>query len=250
MYIDELRATWDEFGERDPLWAILTDPEKRSNLWEIDEFFASGRTEVDLLMDLLQSVGMGKSGGRALDFGCGVGRLTQALCNHYSEVHGVDIASSMIEFAEKYNKYPGKCKYHIHKEADLGLFEDNYFDLVLSLLTLQHIRPKIARRYIKEFLRVSRPGGTLVFQLPRSPDYRHAERLRTRMALALPYSFTKLYLRIKLKNTPLMEMHHIRRESVESLLRKNRKVEIVTMPSYSAGINYIDYLYLVRKESD
>ncbi|HEX8929982.1 MAG TPA: class I SAM-dependent methyltransferase, partial [Actinomycetota bacterium] len=46
--------------------------------------------------------------------------------------------------------------------ADLAIFGDDRFDLVCSLLVLQHVRPGYARAYLREFLRVLRPGGVLV----------------------------------------------------------------------------------------
>ncbi len=48
---------------------------------------------------------------RALDFGCGVGRLTQALARHFNIVDGVDIAPSMIELANQFNRSGGRCRY-------------------------------------------------------------------------------------------------------------------------------------------
>ena len=44
---DQLRRTWDHLGESDPLWAILSDPQKRGNRWDLESFFATGRHEVD-----------------------------------------------------------------------------------------------------------------------------------------------------------------------------------------------------------
>ena len=35
----------------------------------------------------------------ALDFGCGIGRLSQALAEHFDQVYGVDISPKMIELA-------------------------------------------------------------------------------------------------------------------------------------------------------
>ena len=48
MEIKELQRNWDSFGTTDPLWAILTVPNKRHNKWDQDEFFATGVTEIAL----------------------------------------------------------------------------------------------------------------------------------------------------------------------------------------------------------
>jgi len=68
-----------------------------------NEFFESGLKEINAVMRYVESLGIDVSRRRALDFGCGVGRLTQAIANYFEEVYGVDIALSMIEQATKCN---------------------------------------------------------------------------------------------------------------------------------------------------
>ncbi len=47
MDFGNLQANWTVLGERDPLWAILVDPSKRGNRWRVEEFFETGRREID-----------------------------------------------------------------------------------------------------------------------------------------------------------------------------------------------------------
>ncbi len=103
---------------------------------------------------------------RALDFGCGVGRLTQALANHFDETYGIDVAASMIDQAIQYNRHGAKCTYLVNNEDNLAAFPDDSFDLVFSYIVLQHMRPEYSKGYIKEFLRVLAPGGLIAFQIP------------------------------------------------------------------------------------
>ncbi|NIN67301.1 MAG: methyltransferase domain-containing protein, partial [Anaerolineae bacterium] len=85
---------------------MLIWPEKRGGRWSAEQFFETGRTDVHNMLLRLQSLGNRLNYGVALDFGCGVGRLTQALADEgFREVQGVDIAPSMIEAAEKLNRY-------------------------------------------------------------------------------------------------------------------------------------------------
>src|SRR5207244_5372763 len=118
-----------------------SDPEKRGNKWSVEEFFETGTREIRALMDYLASLRIDGSKRKALDFGCGAGRLTQALAAYYAEVSGVDIAPSMIELARKYNRHPDRCEYFLNARADLSLFPDGEFDLVYSNITLQPIDP-------------------------------------------------------------------------------------------------------------
>src|SRR5690606_28251822 len=49
---------------------------------------------------------------------------------------------------------------------NLRRFADASMDLVFSLITLQHIPPKVSKGYLREFVRVVKPGGVIWFQLP------------------------------------------------------------------------------------
>jgi len=162
----QLGEHWEELGRRDPLWAILSVPGKRDNKWDIREFFESGEKEIAGVLEYVGSLDISQPRRRALDFGCGVGRLTQALCQHFEECCGVDIAPSMIQLAEEYNSYGHRCRYYVNDSNDLSLFEDNSFDFIYSNIVLQHMKPKYSKRYIKEFLRILAPDGVLVFQIP------------------------------------------------------------------------------------
>jgi hypothetical protein len=49
--IRSAKRTWDDLGSVDPLWAILTRADSRSGKWDIDEFFETGRREIDGVME-------------------------------------------------------------------------------------------------------------------------------------------------------------------------------------------------------
>ncbi|MFZ5595893.1 MAG: methyltransferase domain-containing protein [Bacillota bacterium] len=170
MDLKELQKNWNEFGKKDPLWAILTHNDKKGGKWDINEFFQTGREEIEDVLNWVNSLGISLRKNRALDFGCGVGRLTQALCLYFDNCHGIDIAPSMIELAKKFNSYAGRCRYHVNEADNLELFESNYFDFIYSNIVLQHIEPRFGKNYIKEFIRVLSPGGTVVFQAPDRPE--------------------------------------------------------------------------------
>ena len=160
--LDDLEKNWDTFGRTIPMRSILWKQEA----WSTDEFFETGRVQIDDALRRLGELGVRPSGGRALDFGCGIGRLTQALAVEFDEAVGVDIAASMIELAREHNRVPQRCTYEQNVSADLRLFPSTSFDLVYSVITLQHIRPEVSQRYIREFTRVLRPHGIAMFQLP------------------------------------------------------------------------------------
>lgn len=169
MQLTELQRNWNEFGQTDPLWSVLTDVRFKDNKWDPVAFFNTGEQEVESVLVSLNAMGVTIPRRRALDFGCAVGRLTQALCRHFERCDGIDIAPSMIELARKYDRFPGRCHYHLNETDDLALFQDNTFDFVYSRLVLQHMQPRYSKKYIAEFLRVLAPGGIAIFQIPAGP---------------------------------------------------------------------------------
>jgi SAM-dependent methyltransferase len=169
MALRHVQKTYDELGASDPLWAVLSFPEAKGNRWDPEVFFARGRDEIERTVAGLARRGVELRQGRALDFGCGVGRLTQALAMHFETVDGVDISASMIEGARRFNQFGERCRYHVNTVADLALFESGQYDFIYSNITLQHIPPEASERYIVEFVRLLRPGGIALFQVPDGP---------------------------------------------------------------------------------
>jgi SAM-dependent methyltransferase len=165
MSLDRVRRAYETLGKEDPLWAILTDDRYRFNRWDPTEFFETGRREIREVMAGLVRHGMAAPSGTALDFGCGVGRLSQALCEHFDAVIGIDISSTMIEKAEAFNRHAGRCRYVVNVTERLESIGASTIDFVYTYITLQHVPPAFQIGYIREFLRVLRPGGVTVFQV-------------------------------------------------------------------------------------
>ena len=157
---------WEVFGRRDPLFGVLSDPSKANGRWDVDEFFSSGRAHVAKLFRILAEHGVAFTAGRALDFGCGVGRLTLPIGERFEYTLGVDVAPSMIRLARRHNAAGSRCEFVVNTNPDLRGFQAESFDFVHSCLVLQHIPPDVSMRYVVEFLRVVRPGGLVVFQAP------------------------------------------------------------------------------------
>jgi SAM-dependent methyltransferase len=169
MRLSTVQRYWDRQAHADPMWAILTHPQKTGGRWDADEFFATGIHEVGIFMQRAEAWGVPSSRRSALDFGCGIGRLSQALAGHFNQVYGVDISPKMIDLARQHNRHGERCEYLWNPAGDLSGFADGSIDMIYSWITLQHMRPRYARRYMREFLRVLAPGGLLLFQYPSRP---------------------------------------------------------------------------------
>lgn len=213
MQLERLAQSWDQLGQSDPLWAILSDPAKKGNRWSMEEFFATGEAVVDQALRHLDALKIEVKLERALDFGCGVGRLTQALARHFNEIDGVDIAPSMVDRAREYNHFGDRCRYHVNTHDDLRMFDDGSFDFALTDIVLQHMPPELMLSYVAEFIRVLRPGGVGLFDIP--PRYENTP--RGRIAKFAPASFLAFYRR-RAHGGGVMELHTIKPERVLEFL--------------------------------
>jgi len=188
--LEKLRGTWESLAQQDALSAILTDQSKAGGKWDLAEFFATGEKEIDTVLNHLERLEVAFDfHGAALDFGCGVGRLTQAIARRFESTVGVDISAEMIRKAESLNQYP-RCRYLVNSNATLP-FADGAFAFIYCNIVLQHVPRRFATNYLREFVRVLAGGGVLVFGVQDSfaaPDLssklvrvRHVLHLRSRI---------------------------------------------------------------------
>lgn len=201
--LEELRSDWTRLGEADPLWAVCVDPARKGGRWDPEEFNATGRAEIAAALAHLDRLGLCRRRERALDFGCGAGRLTAALAAEFGEATGVDISRPMLEQAARINGGDGRCRYAHNDTADLRAFPDASFDLVYSSLVLQHIPPALARGYLAEFARVLRPGGAIMLLVPVA----HARTVRGAVYALAPHQVTGWIQRRLFGYPAAMRMH-------------------------------------------
>lgn len=156
---EHLRSVWETRAREDAEYYIKCDLEDRS----AESFLASGEQDVD---DFAVPW-FGPERARALDIGCGLGRLTRALRRHFDEVVGVDISEEMVRRAVAYQPpVPEGCSF-LQVEGTGSLpFDDASFDFVFSYIVFQHLPTReMVRRYLLECGRVLRPGGVLRVQV-------------------------------------------------------------------------------------
>jgi SAM-dependent methyltransferase len=164
--VEHLSREWDELARGDALWEVLSDPERSDGRWQLDEFFASGEQEVGAALERARRLGRPERHERALDFGCGVGRLTRALSSRFDSCVGVDVSTEMVEQARRLNADRETLRFVVNVAPDLAAFDSRSFDLIYSSKVLQHMPgERQACAYVAEFLRLLRPGGIAIFQL-------------------------------------------------------------------------------------
>ena len=245
MNLKELQDNWNRFADTDPLWSILADGGKRGNRWQIDEFFQTGEAEVAALMEYLDTLHISIKRSKALDFGCGVGRLTQALAKHFERTEGVDISKSMIDLADQYNRHRDRCRYTVNEADNLALFDDNEFDFICSFITLQHMKPLYAKGYINEVIRILKPEGILVFQIPGERELS----LKNLLIGMMPPKLFGLVFQMVYRTDAVMQMNGIRREELVEFLEEKGAVIMDIKEDGRAGKGWRDYQYVATKRS-
>ncbi|HJP58472.1 MAG TPA: class I SAM-dependent methyltransferase [Gemmatimonadaceae bacterium] len=160
--VSDPSTDWESFGETDPYWAVLTEQKFRNS--NIDtaaraEFFASGEAHVDWVVETIRAtIDESFAPRRALDFGCGVGRVLIPLAKRYPGAVGIDVAQSMLREARR----------NIDAQAvsaELILGDDRLsrvsgaFDFIHSYIVFQHIPPARGLRLVAALLDLLNPGG-------------------------------------------------------------------------------------------
>jgi SAM-dependent methyltransferase len=202
MQVAEEKRHWEEFAAQDPFWAVLSYPDQKRGRWDKDEFYASGEAVIDEVLGHAAQFAQPTGHESALDFGCGLGRLTRALAGRFDRAVGVDISETMVANATELNEEVGNLSFQVNARTDLKTFDDATFDMVNTRIVLQHLPSRQAvEGYLEEFLRVLRPGGLLVFQMPSKLPLRVSVQPRRKAYLALRrlgFSQRSLYWRFGL----------------------------------------------------
>ena len=110
----------------------------------------------ETLREFVRSLGRA---GRALDLGCGDGRLSAEL--DATELTAADVSATALERARR--RLPGACIVELEPDAPLP-FDDGTFDLVLCAETIEHVRD--VQLLLSEVRRVLRPGGVFAVTTP------------------------------------------------------------------------------------
>jgi SAM-dependent methyltransferase len=154
---------WEQWGQRDPYFGVLTHPRFRSaNLTDEAraEFFALGQLQADhVLQGCRRLLDPHFQPQRVLDFGCGVGRVVLPFARIATEVVGVDISPAMLAETRR------NCERENLGNVNLVLSDDTLsrvqgqFDLVHSCIVIQHI--DIARGLVlfERLVRLVKPSG-------------------------------------------------------------------------------------------
>lgn len=154
---------WEKLGATDPYWAVLTDERFHADTLtpeNIAEFFARGERDVAAVFAAIEKcIVPDFRPARALDFGCGVGRLVIPLAKRSGEVVGVDVSDAMLSEARRNAERAGATNVaFVRGDDDLSNVRGK-LDLVHSYIVLQHIPVARGEAITRRLLDLLEPGG-------------------------------------------------------------------------------------------
>ncbi|MBN8729118.1 MAG: class I SAM-dependent methyltransferase [Acidobacteria bacterium] len=158
-----MREDWNARASEDAHYYVAFGRRNQSG----EEFFDTAREQVrGLMLEMRRLPAARVRARRALEIGCGPGRLMKPLLAAFGEIHGVDISDQMIERARE--NLVGIPHAHAHHapNSNLEAFADESFDFVYSYAVFQHIPSReVVMGYLDEAARVLKPGGVIRVQI-------------------------------------------------------------------------------------
>jgi len=136
---------WEKWGKQNPYFGVLgwesrdcVDDEVRR------QFFETGRVHIEESLATAETIfGKLEKKNRAVDFGCGVGRLLPLLAERFTSVVGVDISAQMRVQCQK-----NTTSYSNIQLCEFAEDVPDQIDFLHSYIVLQHIRPEQGMKII------------------------------------------------------------------------------------------------------
>lgn len=130
---------WRKWGETDPYFSVAAVPQFRRDRVDVDAFLHTGEAYIHHRLTMLESRLGIIARRRALDFGCGVGRVALPMGSLFDEVVGVDVAPAMLAEGEalKVRQNMANVRFALSDERVIGA--EGRYDFVHSYIVFQHI---------------------------------------------------------------------------------------------------------------
>ena len=178
MRWDSTRDDWERLGQIDPYWAVLGEESYRSRNMsdaQLARFLESGEAYVEHLWRRCREIfGSTFAPVRALDFGCGVGRVALPMAKRAGSVVAVDVADSMLNQAKTLLAREQVTNVELVKGDDTLSRLTGPFDFVHSLVVFQHIPVTRGLALMKRLIALTGDGGVIVLHVLYENPFRRA----------------------------------------------------------------------------
>lgn len=171
--LDEIRSRmrqdWDRRAREDAGYYVAFGRRKQTRA----EFFA---TAADVLRAVKEEFGRWPPKTdfkrlRALEIGCGPGRILLPLSEVFGGIIGIDVSGEMVELARENLQGVPNARAILGDGASLSGIASDSVDFCYSYAVFQHIPDRVViLNYLREARRVLRPGGILKCQVNGLPQ--------------------------------------------------------------------------------
>jgi ubiquinone/menaquinone biosynthesis C-methylase UbiE len=171
-----------------------------------------------------------KGGGRILEVGFGSGVSFLNLHGSYKEIHGLDLTASVEEVTAVFKAK--QIETHLKEGNVLSMpYEDAYFDTVLLISILEHLKPSEQVPAFEEIRRVLKPQGQVIY--------------------GVPIERKLMVLMFRMLGCNIREHHFSTEKDVfsaaDSVLEKVRVVQMQSTPSFFGPVYEVGHFVKARR---
>ncbi len=238
---DHVQSSWQQLGETEPHWSVVVSEDYRqSNLQaHKDAFYQTGKQHVAQLFGSLERNHVSHAGFRTcLDYGCGVGRITRHLAEHFENVIAYDISASHLKCAADYLAQESISNVSLRQIKRVREIEElPKVDIAYSMIVLQHNPPPVMAFVIEGLIRALKPGGIAFFQ---APTYR------------LGYSFSLANYLVEEAHKREMEMHVLPQNRIFEIAQQagGRVLEVIDDGWTGIRFKEVSNTFVIQKIAD
>lgn len=175
---------WEQFAKIDAYYAVATQERYRKENLDseaIASFFESGRCQLAEVLEIVCAhLVPDFRPMRALDFGCGVGRMIIPMARVCRSVVGVDVSPSMLAEAKKNCEERGASTVVLVLGDDALTRVSGAFDFVHSHVVFQHIPTDRGERIAARLIGLLQADGVGVLHFTYSTE-------KSRIRRAIPW---------------------------------------------------------------
>jgi SAM-dependent methyltransferase len=163
--IQESKKKWNGLAEENGKYYIVSKEGKSITDEKFKELGQQNYTELVAQDDLVKETLGSFSDKRALEIGCGIGRVTEFFANDFKKVVGLDISDKMVQDAKERLAHIANLEF-IATDGEHYPIEDQSVDLVFSYIVFQHMPSvKVVKENFKEIRRVLKDSGIAKIQV-------------------------------------------------------------------------------------